>query len=307
VRIAYFHNWSWLGSAVGHALLDNQADDLWLLGGPVVRAERDPELIEHARRRGALCVSPSSLGWTRLARRLARFAPDLIVVGTFAKKLERELLLVPKIAAINIHSSFLPAYRGALPEFWVIRNGEAKTGVSIHSMNERFDAGNILVQKAFDLSPSENLLTVSMHIAKLAVPMIVELIERYRRGERPVGSPQDDAKASLAPAVRDHHLLVRWDEPAISIERLVRASFPVFEPHTRFRGERVVLRSVACAEDPPMELRPGELSHDLERQRLLAGTGDGVLSIMGLELSGVAFQGWRFAERHPMARGERLG
>lgn len=312
MRIAFFHNWSWLGSALARALLEDGQDDLWLLGGHVPRAERDPDLLARARRRGVLSVAPRDVGSPMFVRRLERFAPDLIVVGTFPRKLPPVVLGVPKVAAINVHSSLLPAYRGALPEFWVIRNGEAATGVSIHHMTERFDAGHVLAQTAIPLNPEDNLLTISIRIARAAEPLLMELLARYRSGERPAGSPQDEGRASTAPFVREHHLEVDWTECAQAIERLTRASFPVFEAFTYWRGERVVVRAVRVippSEAVPWVLGPGEVRFDRPGDRLLAGTGQGMLSLVRIEAREDAAHGARFAERHGIGveRVERLG
>jgi methionyl-tRNA formyltransferase len=308
MRIAYFHNWTWLGAAVGRALLDKAEDDLWLIGGPSSKAERDPELIERAKARGALCVVPDVASET-FARRLEVFAPDLIIVGTFSRKLSPRLLAIPRLAAINIHSSLLPKYRGALPEFWVIRHGEKETGVTIHHMTETFDAGNILAQVPIGIAPAENLLTLSISISQAAVPLVNELLECYREGERPTGVPQDHREATAAPMVRAHHLEVHWNEAARSIECLTRAAYPFFEPHTTFRGERLVIRSAFCPLRTDIALEPGRIFYDRSTLSLLAGTGDGLLALSTVEQNGEQTNGWRFAERNFLAtaQNERFG
>jgi methionyl-tRNA formyltransferase len=308
MRIAFFHNWSWIGSALGRSLLEAQSDDLWMIGGPVPRAERDQELIQLAKRCGVLQVAPKNIGAPQFAKRLLAFQPDLIVVGTFAKKLPPSLLAIPRVAAINVHSSLLPSYRGALPEFWVIRNGERSTGITIHHMTEEFDAGRIISRAPIPLLPDDNLLTVSMRLAHAAVPALNGLLDRYRRGERPDGELQDPSRVSPAPLVREHHLRIDWRESAQSIERLSRAAFPVFDMHAFRNGEKLVIRSVREASDVSEPLAPGELHLDRARERLIVGTGQGALALMRIEAHGDAATGFRWAERYALALspGERL-
>jgi len=77
---------------------------------------------------------------------LLAFQPDVIAVSCFPKILPPSLLTLPKLGALNLHPSLLPKYRGPEPLFWQFRNGETRAGVTLHFMNERPDAGDILLQ-----------------------------------------------------------------------------------------------------------------------------------------------------------------
>ena len=67
-------------------------------------------------------------------------APELTVVAAYGKLLPEEILAVPPLGSINVHSSLLPKYRGAAPINWAILNGEKTTGVSIMYMAKALDA-----------------------------------------------------------------------------------------------------------------------------------------------------------------------
>src|SRR5688572_8708205 len=136
-------------------------------------AERDPELRDLVRRAGMVLAAPRDVGSPSFVQRLARFAPDLILVATFARKLPSQVLAEAKQAAINVHASLLPRYRGALPEFWVLRNGELETGVSIHLMTETFDAGPVIAQAALPIFPDDDLLSLSERIARTGAPLVI--------------------------------------------------------------------------------------------------------------------------------------
>lgn len=310
MRIAFLHNWSWLGSAVARSLLRARTDELWLIGAPADEAERDPELIELAAEAGVPSLVPPDVARPPFLDELRRFAPDLLVVVTFPKKLPAALLEVPRAAAINVHASLLPRYRGGLPEFWVIRNGEPESGVTIHHLSERFDAGPILAQARFPLAAGETLLSLSMRLSVVTPPLLDALLARYRAGERPAGEPQDESLATPAPSPREEHLTVSFAEPHGAIQRLLRAAYPVFEAATTWRGRRVVVRRITLAEGPPRHLAPGELLVDRARRRVLAGTGDAVVVLEALELDGVAFGGDAvvgLADRLGGASGDLLG
>ena len=65
---------------------------------------------------------------------LRSLEPELVVVAAYGKILRPELLAIPRLGAINVHSSLLPKYRGAAPINWAILNGDKETGVTIQHM-----------------------------------------------------------------------------------------------------------------------------------------------------------------------------
>lgn len=305
MRIAFFHNWSWLGSALGRSLLDHLEphDALWLIGGHAAPAERDPDLVERAERRGAANTVPDDVRSDVFLGELTAFEPDLIVVGTFAKKLPGAVLRIPRLAAINVHSSLLPRYRGAIPEFWVLRNGEAQSGLTIHLMTEEFDAGRILDRAVISLADTDTLLTLSVRMCDAGPMLLQRVLARYRRGELPAGELQDERLVSFAPLVQSKQLEIDWREPSASIERLTRAAFPVFEVFTRFSGQRVVVRGVrvaTCSE----RLDPGALHLDEPKRCLFAGTGDGALVLEQIEIGGEAGSGYRLTRFYDLDGGK---
>ncbi len=308
MRIAFFHNWSWLGAAVARDLFERRADELWVVGAPVPVAERDPELRERAKRAGAVLAAPLDVRSEVFIRRLKRFEPDLILVATFARKFPPALLAVPKLAAINVHASLLPKYRGALPEFWVLRNGEPETGVTVHLMTPELDAGRILAQAPLPLMPNDDLLTLSERISRVGAPLAMGVVERYRNGERPEGQVQDEGLATRAPMPKAEHLDIPWHESSVSIERLIRASTPMLDPFTKFRYARLIVRSVKTTPDAHHKLAPGEVFFDVRISSLLVGTGDIPLVLEEVELpGGFRVRGARFAKMYPFTAGERLG
>ncbi|MCS4133930.1 methionyl-tRNA formyltransferase [Salinibacter ruber] len=85
---------------------------------------------------------------------------DLVVSITCPQIVKEELLECPPEGVINIHGALLPKYRGKLPSFWVLANGEEKTGVTVHYMNEDLDDGPIIVQKEVPIRANDTLHTL---------------------------------------------------------------------------------------------------------------------------------------------------
>jgi methionyl-tRNA formyltransferase len=308
VRVVLFQNWSLLGCVICEELLKLGRDETMLVGSHVPSLDRDPQLVALARRLRVPLLVPRDVRDPGFLRRLRDFAPDVLLVVTFPVKLPNLLLELPRIAAVNLHPSFLPGYRGACPEFWVIRNGEATTGITLHRMTERFDAGEILGQRRLPIRADDTMLSLTERMLQPGFDLVMELLESCRAGQPLVGRPQDPALVSRAPMVRPEHLLVDWSEPAEALERLVRAAHPAYEVRCRFRSLELRLHRVVLVPEGLPALAPGELLVLPAERRLLAGTGKGLLELLRLEVThGAAQSGWDLCEKNGVRSGERLG
>lgn len=279
MRLALFHNWSSLGLDIANALLGDGVRDLVLIGAPVEPDRMDLGLVRHARETGVPCIVAPSARDDALTSGLRALAPDVLLVATYPEKLPESALGIARYGSFNVHASLLPKYRGAHPEFWVVREGATETGVTVHRMTERIDAGPIVLQERIRLDPSETLGSLVAKTSPIAIGLVRRLLESIRRGDLPVAVEQDEAAATRAPKVRPAHLSVDWQDGAASIDRLVRACHPHFEARASIGGrERVIVR---CRLLPGAEdLLPGE-SRALEGSSSVeVGTGRGNVAVV---------------------------
>lgn len=86
---------------------------------------------------------------------LIKLNPDIVLVGSWGERFSKETYNIPKIATINAHPSLLPKYRGPNPYFWVIKNQETESGITLHLMDEGYDTGAILAQEIVKIYPSD--------------------------------------------------------------------------------------------------------------------------------------------------------
>lgn len=91
---------------------------------------------------------------------LHRLEVDLIVSLNTPQKLKAPLLALPAHGCINVHFGMLPRYRGILPIFYALMNGERSFGVTVHAMDERLDNGDILAQQTVPIAPGDSLETL---------------------------------------------------------------------------------------------------------------------------------------------------
>jgi len=168
--------------------------------------------------RTARVNSPEVYSW------LQEFNPDLLISVSCPQRIRAKLLRLPRIAALNVHSSLLPRYAGLAPYYWVLAEGETITGVTVHYMSEGFDEGNILVQKSLSISPRTSAFSLFEKLAALGSEALLEAVNLALEGDP--GKPQDLRKrtyfshptwSSYWKLKRNGHAIVRVSELAIAL------------------------------------------------------------------------------------------
>ncbi len=157
--------------------------------------------------------------------KIADYKPDLIVVIAFGQKIGNELINLPPKAAINVHASLLPKYRGAAPINWAIINGETKTGISIITLAEKMDAGQILAQSQTNIAPDETAGRLHDRLAQIAAPLLLDTVDKIADNTATY-TEQDHSKATLAPKLKKTDGYIDFNEPAQSLERKIRGFWP---------------------------------------------------------------------------------
>ena len=128
--------------------------------------------------------------------------PDLIAVAAYGKILPVDILALPRLGCVNVHSSLLPKYRGAAPINWAILNGEDETGVAIMYMAEGMDTGDILTQAKTPIGLDENAAQLFVRLADIGAGLLVETVAALEAGKvSPVS--QDSARAPHAPMLSE--------------------------------------------------------------------------------------------------------
>jgi len=175
----------------------------------------------------------------------ARLAPDLVVVACHPRRVPPSWLFSPALGCWNIHPSLLPAYRGPAPVFWQLRAGEARTGVTVQRMDEDFDTGPVLAQRAVGFPEGARSDELDALLAENGATLVGELVARGDVRE----TPQDEGQATGQgfPQEADLEVPVTWS---------ARRAFSFLrgaEPWGPFRvraGSRVLVVAEALSWDP---------------------------------------------------------
>ena len=145
-----------------------------------------------------------------LADRLKKLTPDVICVSAFPWLLSDEILGTARRSALNVHSSLLPRHRGPNPLLWIYYQDDRRTGVTVHRMNRRADAGEILAQEGFDLPRGFAVDRLYARKAELGARLLVQVLDRLETGDL-TPSVQDERFLTYAPRVSQGIKMVNWE------------------------------------------------------------------------------------------------
>jgi len=144
---------------------------------------------------------------------LAAFQPDVICVACWPRRLPKALLALSPLGCLNLHPSLLPAYRGPSPGFWVLRNGEPYTGVTIHLMDEHLDTGDILLQQAIEIPEGISSAALEQACANVGAPLLAQAVRALAAGTA-VRTPQSLEGSSYYSWPKDEDFSVPVTRPA---------------------------------------------------------------------------------------------
>jgi methionyl-tRNA formyltransferase len=167
---------------------------------------------------------------------MAALKPDLAVVVAFGQILPKAFLELPKYGCINIHASLLPKYRGAGPIQWAVIHGEATTGVTTMYMDVGLDTGDMLLKETVKIEPNETGGSLHDKLSVIGGPLILKTIQAMVENHL-VRQPQDNALATYAPMLNKEMGNINWNQPADTIEHLVRGLNPWPSAYTYYEGK----------------------------------------------------------------------
>lgn len=164
---------------------------LWRLLG---RPRKVRTVDEVARRCGVPIIHSADVNARDTVDWIAGLEPDLIASVYLNQWIGQPLIDVASRGCINIHPALLPHHRGLFPYFWVLCEGDSETGVTVHYVERRFDAGAIIAQEPIPVGSDDTIQSLSHRSAVVGGPLLVEAIGAVERGDP--GRPQPVTGAS---------------------------------------------------------------------------------------------------------------
>ncbi|MDP3791482.1 MAG: methionyl-tRNA formyltransferase [Candidatus Omnitrophota bacterium] len=216
---------------------------------------------------------------------LKTLGADLFVVVAFGQILKNEVLKIPSIYSINIHSSLLPKYRGAAPTNWAIINGDTKSGVTIIKMNEKMDEGDIILKKETVIDTEDTNITLSEKLSDLGADAVLETMDLIRAGTAKL-VPQDAGQATYAPKLKKDDGLIDWGEPALNIHNKVRGFLPWPSAYTHFGKKILKILKTEVLDIGNRDVQNGEVIDIPKHKGIVVKTGAGSLLIQYVQIEG---------------------
>lgn len=217
-------------------------------------------------------LQPAKLSKSPEMEKIINLQPDLMITAAYGQFLPTKLLTAAKIAAINVHGSLLPKYRGGAPIQYSIINDDKETGVSIMYMVKKMDAGDIISQRSIPIEDTDDSGTMFKKLSLLGRDLLLETLPKLISGDvNPVA--QDPDKVVFSPNITSEQEQIDFRLPARLIDAKVRGLRPAPLGNMIIDGLRTKIYDVTPLEEKT-DLEPGKVVRVTKHQLVIAA-GDG--------------------------------
>lgn len=270
-------------------LLDQKYDILCVVTQPDRPVGRKHRISQSPVKQAAVAnhlpvFQPEKLSGSPEMQRVIDFHPDLIVTAAYGQFLPTKMLNAVKIAAVNVHGSLLPKYRGGAPVQYAIMNGDSETGISLIYMVKKMDAGDVLAQKAISIQPDDDTETMFDKLSIVGRDLLLATLPKVITGDiSPV--PQDEDQVVFSPNIKPEEEQLDFNQTAFMVNAKVRALRPDPVAYTVINGKRTKIWRAQVV-DQTTEMAPGSVVEKTKHQLLLSAGKGTVLSIQELQPAG---------------------
>ncbi len=230
-----------------------------------------------------------------LMEKVASLDADLLVCFAYGKIFPAKFISLFKRGGINIHPSLLPKWRGASPIPSAMYAGDFRTGVSIQTIKQKMDCGDILLQRSFTIEKGESADEVlSDKVAKLSAQMVKDVLEDFE-AKLKGATPQNEAEASYSHLLKKCDGLIDWQRSATEIEWQINAFNSWPGTYTFCNGKKLnIIEGHALLEkEAPCGVAPGTVLGKDEKEGILVLTGSGILCVTKLQWETKKVLGWK--------------
>lgn len=256
-----------------------------------------------AAEQGIPVFAPDDVNHALWVERIQKMAPDMIFSFYYRNLLSEKILAAARLGAYNLHGSLLPKYRGRAPLNWVLVNGERETGVTLHRMVERADAGDILAQERITIAEDDDAMSLHRKLVACATTLLASCLPTMKRGLID-GVKQDESRASVMRGRTPEDGRIEWSLPAKSINNLVRAVTDPWPGAFGYVGTTKFIVWKAKAHDMAHSAKPGTA---LSINPLVIACGEGALEVLtGQSEQGVYMNGSQLAQSLGLVEGALL-
>ena len=229
-----------------------------------------------------------SLKKERAAEQLALYNADIYVVFSYGHIIPRDVFTTPGLGTINLHPSLLPAYRGASPVQSAIIDGVLQSGISVQTISEALDAGDIVLQEPLNLAAHRTAGEVMSEVIERGSTMIDSAITLLADHFVPV--PQRCENVSYCSKITRETARINWNRTSVEIYNLIRALNPKPFAWTTLQGKEIKIVNACPLDDDSLK----QLCADgvvgsfvrFQKKRLVVRCAQGAIELLGLHPEG---------------------
>lgn len=219
-------------------------------------------------------VTPSATELLSLIPQLQTLNPDYIFSFYYRNMIPAEILACANIAALNMHGSLLPKYRGRAPVNWAILHGETKTGATLHVMEIKPDAGDIVGQAEVNIGPDETATDVFAKVSHAAVKVLNTVLPQLIQGNVP-RKANTLSQGSYFGGRKLSDGQICWDQTAFQVHNLVRAVAPPYPgAFSDWQGQTMIVARSSLTGPFPEKLDLGACGIQVVDNRVFGICGD---------------------------------
>ena len=226
---------------------------------------------------------PVSLKTVEAQQELAAIAPDLLVVVAYGLILPQAVLELPKLGCINVHASLLPRWRGAAPIERALLAGDPVSGVTIMKMDAGLDTGDMLYKQQVEIGPEDDRISLTDKICDAGKLALLHTLSHFPELSSQA-QRQNDSFSTYADKLEKSESLLRWQEPAEKLHRIIRAGLGRAPAFSFINGARLQLLAASVAQTESQKT-PGTIL-EISRQGMLIACGEACLLVTRIALPG---------------------
>ena len=226
---------------------------------------------------------PVSLKTVEAQQELAAIAPDLLVVVAYGLILPQAVLELPKLGCINVHASLLPRWRGAAPIERALLAGDPVSGVTIMKMDAGLDTGDMLYKQQVEIGPEDDRISLTDKICDAGKLALLHTLSHFPELSSQA-QRQNDSLSTYADKLEKSESLLRWQEPAEKLHRIIRAGLGRAPAFSFINGARLQMLE-ALVEQTESQKTPGTIL-EISRHGMLIACGEACLLVTRIALPG---------------------
>lgn len=209
---------------------------------------------------------------------IKQLKPDIVVVVAYGQIIPSEFLSLQNMIFINIHASLLPKWRGAAPIQRAIMNCDKETGISIMKIEEKLDAGPILLKSKIEINKNNNYEELSNKMSSLGSKLILDALDLIEK-KKANFVPQDQKKATYAKKIKKTESKIDWNLEAKDIVAKVNAFYPSPGCWFNLKGSRIkIIKAV--------EIQASSLPGKIINNSFTIGCSKNAIQILELQKEG---------------------